>query len=155
MDVYLRLAPVRNERRSNRVTGSVDKVTKAARNKAWRAANKETLSARSAEYRAEHRQELRDKARVWRESPENRDKVKVYHRMYHYGLSNEAYEAMRLGQGGKCAACGLEEKLVVDHDHETGAVRSLLCQPCNMSLGALGEDPERMLKLVSYVNRWK
>lgn len=56
-----------------------------------------------------------------------------------YGISLEDYDAMHDEQRGVCAICGNEESqnrhLSVDHDHETGRVRGLLCGSCNTKLG--------------------
>lgn len=57
-----------------------------------------------------------------------------------YGISLEDYEAMVIKQDGKCAICGEPPKryrMAVDHDHASGAIRSLLCIPCNTKLHAL------------------
>lgn len=45
---------------------------------------------------------------------------------------------------------GKTANLVVDHDHRTGDVRSLLCGKCNKSLGIMDEDPDRIRKLLAY-----
>jgi hypothetical protein len=78
---------------------------------------------------------------------------------YRYGLSPVALAGMREEQGGLCASCGqppsLRRPLVVDHDHETGAVRGLLCDACNTSLGQLRDDPTRILALLDYLERTK
>ena len=48
------------------------------------------------------------------------------------------YDAMLAKQGGRCALCGGEMKRpVVDHCHQTGAVRGVLCHPCNIKLPAV------------------
>jgi len=55
-----------------------------------------------------------------------------------YGLDVEKYNIMVDGQGGKCAICdNSNDSLVVDHCHETGKVRSLLCNKCNILLGMI------------------
>lgn len=55
-----------------------------------------------------------------------------------YGITQSEYELMLAQQGGVCALCGSPPKryrLAVDHDHETGKIRGLLCTPCNRWLG--------------------
>jgi hypothetical protein len=60
-------------------------------------------------------------------------------------------------QNGGCAICGgkpdgtRRTKLCVDHCHDTGTVRSLLCHNCNCALGLLGEDPIRIQTMLDYV----
>lgn len=68
-------------------------------------------------------------------------------RVAKYGLTVEDFGKLLASQGGVCAICaGTDEqrRLSVDHDHETGEVRGLLCSGCNgAKLGRLGDDPER------------
>lgn len=57
-----------------------------------------------------------------------------------YGISVEIYEAMLDAQGGACAICGGPPTKTfrcfdVDHDHETGRIRGLLCRGCNTRMG--------------------
>lgn len=57
-----------------------------------------------------------------------------------YGITVEQYDEMLDAQGGTCARCDESQdsmRLAVDHDHETGEVRGLLCGPCNTYLGRL------------------
>lgn len=67
-------------------------------------------------------------------------------KMY-YGLSRDQYDAMI---AGGCSVCGSHERLHVDHNHATGAVRGILCSPCNVALGYLRDDPERIDALAAY-----
>ncbi len=43
----------------------------------------------------------------------------------------DGYEVLRHWQGGRCAMCGLRDRLVMDHDHTTGLIRGWLCRSCN------------------------
>ena len=73
-----------------------------------------------------------------------------------YGISPEQYEQMLADQGGKCATCRREDpkkRLAVDHDHETGEVRGLLCGPCNRFLGWINENPEVLRVMTAYLNK--
>lgn len=69
-------------------------------------------------------------------------------RKYKTGCTPELFAALLATQNGACALCpatrGSVRKatLFADHDHRTGRVRGLLCQACNMVLGALGDTPE-------------
>ena len=70
-----------------------------------------------------------------------------------YGITLETYREMWSAQGGCCAICGESpERLDVDHCHETGRVRGLLCIRCNYSLlGAVKDDIEILRKAVIYL----
>jgi hypothetical protein len=54
-------------------------------------------------------------------------------------------------QEGSCKVCGMPGKLHVDHDHETGAVRGLLCGGCNHALGHAGDNPNVLEALANYL----
>lgn len=88
---------------------------------------------------------------------ENGERLKECQRWQHilreYGLTRNQFEAMLNEQNGECACCGNEAELVVDHDHKTGKVRGLLCQPCNKSLGIVSESEVRLLSLVTYIRK--
>jgi Recombination endonuclease VII len=71
-----------------------------------------------------------------------------------YGITIDEYEALLATQGGHCAVCPATEGLDVDHSHETGKVRGILCGPHNRALGLLGESPLVLLKLVDYVRKF-
>ena len=75
-----------------------------------------------------------------------------------YDITVEEYERLLAFQGGRCAICGQQPKarrLAIDHDHETGAVRGLLCSAdewgCNVSLRKLLNDPEMARRAYAYV----
>jgi hypothetical protein len=72
-----------------------------------------------------------------------------------YGLDREAYLAMVRDQQSSCRICGRHEqdhfKLHVDHCHESGQVRGLLCGPCNQGIGLLRHSPERLRVAIAYL----
>ena len=82
-----------------------------------------------------------------------------YYIPYAYGISLEDYKAMLVSQKGLCAACGSpprgKHRLHIDHNHQTGKVRELLCHECNIALGCVAEDPVRLQKLAEYIIRHK
>lgn len=60
-----------------------------------------------------------------------------------YNLTPEEVERLQEEAGGKCMICKLpSERLVVDHDHNTGQVRGLLCSACNPQLGVIEKRGE-------------
>jgi hypothetical protein len=82
-------------------------------------------------------------------------------RLRKYGITQEEYDSRLRAQCGVCAICKQSEKckagngrtkqLSVDHDHETGDIRGLLCDLCNRALGMMGDDPDRLAAAVEYL----
>lgn len=68
-----------------------------------------------------------------------------------YGLTPEDVRKMAEFQGGLCAICGEGPAEHVDHDHETGAVRDMLCFNCNTLLGKAGDDWRRLQRAQFYL----
>lgn len=73
-----------------------------------------------------------------------------------YGLAPGDYERLYQAQGGRCAvtgcrATGKVKKLAVDHDHNTGEVRGLLCGPHNRTIGFNFDNPEAFRSLANYL----
>jgi hypothetical protein len=93
--------------------------------------------------------------RVKRWHEQNPDAQRGFTLKHRYGISLEVYNAMLEQQGGVCAICGEKcrtgESLAVDHHHETGVVRGLLCRACNGAIGALGDDPEIIRAALRYL----
>lgn len=73
-----------------------------------------------------------------------------------FSITEEDYQKMFDKQMGLCAICHKPEseiKLAVDHDHDTGKVRGLLCKRCNMGIGLLGDNPDTLTNAVLYLRR--
>ena len=75
-----------------------------------------------------------------------------------YGITHDDYLAMLEEQDGCCLGCGARAEdqpygvLDVDHNHKTGKVRGLLCNPCNRLLGLAGDSPKVLSRLLSYLS---
>jgi recombination endonuclease VII len=64
-------------------------------------------------------------------------------------------EAQDFREGKVCALCGSDNGLVVDHCHESGQIRDVLCAGCNKGLGFFRDDPELLVKAAEYVRHHK
>ena len=99
--------------------------------------------------------------RYWRSLPEDvrREKSRQRALYYTYGITLERFEEMLREQGGVCAICSRPPSgktkrtstLQVDHDHVTGEVRGLLCDPCNTALGRLGDSVAGIERVLRYL----
>jgi hypothetical protein len=75
-----------------------------------------------------------------------------------YGLEPAEYYAMLDAVGHVCELCGQApggRKLCIDHDHENGKIRGMLCTPCNSALSRFGDTTEAIDKLRAYTERTK
>ena len=84
-----------------------------------------------------------------------KDSVRKWYLKTTYGLTPEEYEKLYDKTNGKCYIC-LESKdyyLHVDHDHETGKIRGLLCNNCNRGLGLFKDSKDSLLRAVKYLDK--
>ena len=72
-----------------------------------------------------------------------------------YGLTREEYDGLKARQGNLCAICNGPSpdgrRLHIDHDHQTGKVRGLLCVKCNVGLGAFKDQPTLLENAIVYL----
>lgn len=106
-------------------------------------------------------------SRKWRRDyreQHNASKLARYHknpgkhnakrRNWKYGLADGQYESILLSQGGGCAICGGKYRLSVDHCHDDGSVRGILCAKCNSALGFLDDSFPRVVNAASYLRKF-
>ena len=130
---------------------------------------KACFSARARARYAAKSDEIKAYVNAWRR--ENREHVRAWQKQYNagrkrenrnthlrrtFGITLEDYDVMLATQGGGFAICGRAapegSSLHVDHDHETGAVRGLLCFTCNGALGMLSENDQFLTRAADYVS---
>lgn len=113
----------------------------------------------------------------WRD--ENKGHIKEYNRKYRkrnrsaewlrnksdyamqktYGISLDDYDEMLEQQGGVCKICGSDTpskrtgRFFIDHCHDTGKVRGLLCMRCNSAIGFLNDDPALLRKAIEHLEQ--
>lgn len=107
--------------------------------------------AADPEWRAQRNARARDAARKRRTDPDVRTREYSRNVAYRYGAAPEQIAEMSKAQRGRCAICKRRKKLAVDHCHDSGAIRGLLCTGCNSGLGHLGDTPEGLMRAVRYL----
>jgi hypothetical protein len=92
----------------------------------------------------------------------NQEYARNYDLKRMYGLTIDCYNKLLGQQGGVCAIChkpaeekmkGNKKYLCVDHCHDTGVVRGLLCDQCNRAIGLLKEDVSLLKRAISYLEK--
>ena len=126
----------------------------------WREANREKLRAkdreRSRALYAARADFVKSQSKAWREANPGRsaEMARTWREKYpeksrdqhlrKYGITAAQWDAIFAAQGNQCGACRATEPggrgWHTDHDHNTGAVRGILCHRCNVTLGNLGDD---------------
>lgn len=98
-------------------------------------------------------------------TPEQREKHRIRTLRSRYGVELDLLFSLYEKQEGCCAICstpggnpalnkqerGGNKVLQVDHDHETGSIRGLLCFKCNNGLGLFLESAENLVSAANYV----
>ena len=86
----------------------------------------------------------------YKDTNRNRSLVKLY------GIDSDAYDALLISQNSTCSICGGtsgKRMLSVDHNHDTGVIRGLLCDNCNQGIGKFQDNPELLELAANYLRR--
>jgi hypothetical protein len=99
-----------------------------------------------------------DRERVKKRHKENPERTRNNDLKRNYGITLDEHTQMYENQNGVCAICkgvgdGKWKKLCVDHDHETGKVRQLLCRNCNMVLGQVRDNVNLLEEMIKYLQK--
>ncbi len=98
-------------------------------------------------------------------APANKERCKQWHfkngrgrgLRLKYGVTEQQFDQASAAVGGVCEICGkpcsVHKNLSVDHDHDTGFVRGLLCMKCNAGIGKFGDSIELLRAAVDYMAR--
>jgi hypothetical protein len=134
------------------------KVCSKARAVAYKRTNPEWNRAEAKLYRERYPE--KNKAQRQASAKRNVGTRRAYRLKNTYGMTVEQYESMLDEQDGRCAICRSDRPggprtpiFTVDHDHDTGRVRGLLCSSCNRALGLLRDDPEVLRLAIGYLER--
>lgn len=120
--------------------------------------NREKVNGQKRDRYAADPETHRAYAREWAQAHPDQMVDKQLQR--YYGITASEYARMFAAQSGLCAICkrpetmaqrGKVKQLSVDHDHDTGAVRGLLCSACNRALGFFNDDMQRVADASAYL----
>jgi hypothetical protein len=122
--------------------------------KAYKKANKDKIDAQNKAYCEANKEAIRVRDKAWWN--DNKKENAARRRVRRYGITLETYNVLFAKQEGKCAICERHQSeckraFAVDHDHDTGEVRGLLCSNCNTALGLLKDSPEITEKATQYL----
>lgn len=153
---------IRRKPRQNGIIQLVCRRCQKMTMRAHRLANKERIYAHIKEDRKKNPEKYRRMER--NKVAKNRNLYQELPLLRMYKISREQYRQMFIDQNNKCKICELEEtrksrttgetcRLTLDHCHETGKVRGLLCHRCNVGIGGLRHDSQLMLKAIEYLKQ--
>lgn len=132
-------------------------MARVRRKAAYRASKtmRDGLKEQARQWHADNRERSKANKRGWLER--NRCHVKESARrrrlLREWGLTAEQYAFVLMTQDGHCAICPSDVSLVVDHDHASGRIRSILCNRCNKAIGLLEDNHELVAAAAEYLQR--
>jgi hypothetical protein len=119
---------------------------------------KESTKKRTKKYKdtPSGRMTIRKLRRAWTKTPRGKEYIRKFRLRTKYGITLEDYDIILKNQDYVCAICGTNEpgtqgRLCVDHCHNTRKVRGLLCNKCNIGLGAFNDNVKVLAKAIQYL----
>lgn len=128
------------------------KASNARRNKKYYEKNKEKI----IEYKSQEK--FKEYRRNWylKNAEKHKKHTVNQRRIKMFGVDDKMYKEMLVKQNNKCLICGVDKSelkytLCVDHNHDTGEVRGLLCHDCNVGIGRMKDNIETLKNAIKYL----
>ena len=144
---------------------NTDKVKKNTQK--WYLKNKKKSNLLNKKWRNDNPNKEKERVKRWHKN--NRDRIKIWvennpervkeiqHRSKlkrNYNLTVEEYKQLLQFQKNKCGVCGIILTMpCIDHDHQTGKIRGILCNSCNTGLGMLGDNLDNIINAFNYLKQ--
>jgi hypothetical protein len=130
------------------------RLKKIEKVKQWHQNNPDKRKEQKRRHYEKYKDKIDQRSKEWYANNKDRYRDNAFRRKY--GITLAEYEVKREQQNYCCAICRTSEtdcgkKMFVDHNHQTGAVRKLLCTQCNAGIGMLQDDPEIMERAARYI----
>jgi len=100
------------------------------------------------EYRENNIHKIKEYQKKWYAERPDYDRRRNVERTF--SITLEEYDAYFVD--ATCGICNRSEKLVLDHDHDTGEIRGVLCATCNSGIGLLRDSKELCLKAAEWLS---
>ena len=105
-------------------------------------------------HKKKDKKKINEYHKEWRSK--NKEKWKRYQTCHRYGISTEEYEDLIESSGKSCPICNTlfddsKYKRNIDHCHETGIVRGIICNHCNVALGWFKHDEDILRRAISWI----
>lgn len=98
------------------------------------------------------------KAKALKWYHDNQSRAWEHRRKTKFGLAFGEFDRMLEVQNHQCLVCEIpfddKDKPHIDHDHETGIVRGLLCRQCNWGIGHFKDNPFILRRALAYITKW-
>lgn len=131
------------------------KPCEKAGKQAWYLKNIDHVKSKAKSNRSKNKDQYAARSMAWRKR--NPDRVKSIGLKSTFGITLENYSQMLTDQHGVCAICKIPPEegvwMCVDHDHQTGKIRGLLCHSCNKMLGFAKDKEDNLESAISYLRK--
>jgi len=134
-----------------------EKYAKSRQREKTYAKSPNKMKRQSERYVLDRENRIRASKEWQRNNPEKTEHNRLRSKYRQYGLTEETYTALVQSQNNQCAICHVDfkelerKRIHIDHCHDTGKVRGILCHQCNIMIGFSRNDVNILKKAIKYL----
>ena len=128
----------------------------------WKRTHIDKVRERGRRWYHTHKDQMRAISSAWKKrNPDRQRQYRHFWWIRKYGITPEEYQLKLVAQGNTCAICRASNPgprcrfFAVDHDHNSGRIRGLLCNKCNRVLGLAGDSVIWLREAIAYLELYQ